>query len=105
MCIRDRADDYRPLDDTFQLSHVAGPVVFLKGVQGVFRHGLYLLADFIVEFGDKMFDEQRDVFLALPERWHCDRENIEPVIQVFPESAVANFFYQIPVAGREDPYI
>jgi hypothetical protein len=30
------AVDYRPHDDTFQLPHVAGPVVFLKCVQGVF---------------------------------------------------------------------
>ena len=30
------AGDYRPLDDTFQFPHVAGPEVFLQGVEGDF---------------------------------------------------------------------
>ena len=29
------AGDYRPLNDAFQLPHIAGPMVFPKGVQGV----------------------------------------------------------------------
>src|SRR6185369_4845459 len=61
------ADYYCPLHDTFKLPHVARPVVFLKEIQGILCHGRYLLADFLVEFGDKMIDEQRDVILALPE--------------------------------------
>ena len=97
--------DHRPLDDTFQLPHVSGPVVFLEGVQGLFCHGIYLLAHFLVELGDKMFDEQRDVFLALPEWRDRDGENIEPVEQVFPEPARANLFFKVPVAGCNDPYI
>src|SRR6185369_11823504 len=31
-----RTGDYCPLDDTFQLPHVAGPMVFLQGVHGLF---------------------------------------------------------------------
>ena len=99
------AGDYGPLDNTFQLPHVAGPVVFLQDVQGLFRHGLYLLAGFLVELGDKMIDEQRDVFLALPERRDRDGENVEPVEEVFPEPAVSDLFLQVPVAGRDDPDI
>ncbi len=52
-----------------------------------------------------MIDEQRDVFLALPERRDRDGENIEPVEQVFPEPAVPDLFLQIPVGGRDDPDI
>ena len=80
-------------------------MVFLESVQGLFRYGLYLLACFLVEFGDKMIDEQRDVFLALPERWDRDGENVEPVKQVFPEPAVSDLFLQVPVAGGDDPDI
>ena len=99
------ARDHRPLDDTLQLAHVAGPVVVLEGVQGVFRHGLDLLSCFLIEFGDKIIDKKRDVFLALPERRDRDGENIEPVEQVFPESALPDLFLQIPVGGRDDPHI
>ena len=59
----------------------------------------------MVELGDEMIDEQRDVFLALPERWDRDGENVEPVKQVFPEPAVSDLFLQVSVAGRDDPYI
>ena len=99
------ARDHRPLDDTLQLAHVTGPVVVLEGVQGVFRHGLDLLSCFLIEFGDKIIDKKRDVFLALPERRDRDGENIEPVEQVFPESALPDLFLQIPVGGRNDPHI
>src|SRR6185369_6297069 len=52
-----------------------------------------------------MIDEQRDVFLAQPERRHRDGENIDPVKQVFPELAVLDLFSQITVGGRDDPDI
>jgi hypothetical protein len=48
-----------------------------------------------------MIDEQRDVFLVLPERPYRDRENIQTVIQVFPEPAVPDLFLQIPVGGHQ----
>src|SRR5450631_1424671 len=52
-----------------------------------------------------MIDEQRDVLLALPEWGDRDGENVEPVEQVFPESAVLDLFLQVPVGGRDDPYV
>src|ERR1039457_2127946 len=52
-----------------------------------------------------MIDQQRDVFFALPERRHVDWENIQTVIEVFTEPAVLDLFLQIPVGGRDDPYI
>lgn len=99
------ADDYRPLDDAFQLTHVAGPAVFLKCTHGLLGDGLYLLADLGVEFGDKIINEQRDVLFALPEQRHGDGEHIEPVVKVFAKFAVLDLFFQIPVSRRNDPYI
>ena len=99
------ADDHRTLDDTLQLAHVAGPVVVLEGVQGLFHHGFDLSSYFLIEFGDKKIDKQRDVFLALPERRDRDGENVEPVEQVLPEPAIADLFLQVPVGGRDDPHI
>src|SRR5664279_2470816 len=52
-----------------------------------------------------MIDEQRDVFLALSERRDRNREYIKPVEQVFPEPPALDLFLQVPVAGRDDPYI
>ena len=60
------ADDYRPFNDALKLPNVAGPAVLLQGIQGVLCHGLDLFADFLIEFGDKMIDEQRDVIFSQP---------------------------------------
>src|SRR6185369_2249959 len=52
-----------------------------------------------------MIDEQRDVFLALPEWRHRYGENIEPVEKIFPEPAIPDLFHQIPVGCSDDPNI
>jgi len=66
--------DNRKFNYAFQFTNVAGPVVFLKGVQGVPWHGFYLPAYFLVELGDKMIDQQWDVVSTLPKWRHHDRE-------------------------------
>src|SRR6185369_432440 len=52
-----------------------------------------------------MIDQRGDIFLALPEWRHRDGKNIEPVEQVFPESAVLYLFLKIPVGSCNNPHI
>src|ERR1043166_3117325 len=99
------AGDHRPLDDALQLTHVAGPVVLLELIQGLFLHGFELSPDLLVELGDEETDQQRDVFLALPERRDRDGENIETVEQVLPELPLADLFLQVAVGGGDDPHV
>ena len=53
------AGDDRSFDDTFQFPHVARPLVFQEVFQSFFSNRVDFPADFFVEFGDKMVDQQR----------------------------------------------
>jgi hypothetical protein len=46
--------------------------------------------------------EGRDVLAALPQRRRPHREDVQPVVQVFPELAVRDERGQIPVRRRDD---
>ena len=43
---------------------------------------------FLVEFADKMVDQQRNVFNSLTEGRDFDRKDIQAIVQVFPERAL-----------------
>ena len=44
-------------------------------------------------FAHKMVDQGRDVFRPLPQRGNKYLDDIEPIIQVFPEFAIANILF------------
>src|SRR5262249_9676256 len=44
-----------------------------------------------------------DVILPLSEWWHLDRNDIEPVVQVFSELAGRHHRRKIPVGRRDEP--
>ena len=46
--------------------------------------------------------EGGDVVAALPQRWHPHREDVQPIVQVFPELAVRDERGQIPVRRCDD---
>lgn len=64
-----------PFNDAFHLPHVAGPGVFLKSAQGFLGDTGDLLTGFPVEFGEKMVDQQRNIFLMLAQWRNGDRED------------------------------
>ncbi len=60
------------------------------------------LVVFAAELVEKTLDEQGDIFLALAERRQLQRNDVEAVIQVLAETAVANQLHQIFVGGGKD---
>src|SRR6185312_528914 len=50
----------------------------------------------------EMLDQQRQVFDPLAERWQLDRNDVEPIIQVFAELAGGDGLGQVDVGRGED---
>jgi len=64
-----------------------------------------ILSVFQVELGKKMFRQQHDVPLAFGEVRHNDGENVQPVVQVFPELARRHQFLQIAAGGGDEAHV
>ena len=56
-------------------------------------------------FLDEMVHQERDVFGPLAERGHRDREDIQAVPQVGPETARAHLVVEPPVGGRDQAHV
>ena len=52
-----------------------------------------------------MFRQQRDVVQPLPQRRNLNRKHVQPVKEVFAESACGGCFLQIPVGRGHDAHI
>src|SRR5713226_486838 len=93
--------DHEPLDHVPELADVARPVVGEEIGERLHRDGLRALAVLGREPRDEVIDQQRDVFLPLPERWHLDRDHVEPVEEVLAEAAPRDQLVEV-VVGRGD---
>src|SRR5215813_2582661 len=49
--------------------------------------------------------DRQDVLRPFPQRRQPDLEHVEPVEEVFSESAVPHFFFEILVGGGDDPHV
>src|SRR3989304_5863879 len=82
--------DQSELKRILQLSDVAGPVVLHEEAHGFGKelHGLPL------RFGGKFLedgtDQQRDVFLAVPEGRDHDGDHIQAIKEILPEPSLVN---------------
>ena len=52
-----------------------------------------------------MFRQQRDVIHSVPERRNLNRKHIQPVKEIFPESARGHGFLQIAVGRGHNAHI
>src|SRR3989339_1800548 len=52
-----------------------------------------------------MVNEKRYVIPFFTQGWKCDRDNADPVIEVFPKAALPCHPAYIPVGGRDNPDI
>ena len=82
-----------------ELANVARPLVAHEGLDegGGGLNGGQASAG--VQLGE-VAHQGGDVFSALPQGWRGERQHIEPVIQVFPESAGLDLLFQVFVGGR-----
>jgi hypothetical protein len=50
----------------------------------------------------EIFDEHEDVVLPFSERWHVDREHVEPIKKVLAETPIGYGRLQITIRGSDD---
>src|SRR6516164_69537 len=81
------AQNHRSLNHVLQLTNVTGPVVCLKHFQSSLVDTLDLFSDLASVALREVFHEHGDVLFAISQRWHVDRENVQPVKQVASEGS------------------
>ena len=97
--------DRRPLDDVFQLAHIARPVVIDQRA----HRALGNLGDLLAELGadrlEEVIGQRRDVVLALAQRRDMDREDIDSVKEVVAETAVGDHALEVLIGRGDQPEI
>src|SRR5690606_25944906 len=58
-----------------------------------------------LEPGEEVGDEFRDIRESLPERRDLDRDDVEPIEEVFAEDAGGDERLDVAVRGRDDAYV
>src|SRR5204863_4555389 len=94
---RRRLEGNRPLEHVLELPDVPGPVVAEEQVHRLTRHAGYFLVHLLVVLGEKMVRQQRYVLAAIPERRQRNRDDVDPVEEIFAEPAVRDRLRQILV--------
>src|SRR3954468_10341963 len=52
-----------------------------------------------------MPDQQRNILLTIAQRREADRKDVEPVVQIEPETPGRDFGFQIAVSGGDYPQV
>ena len=94
-----------PLNDMLQFTYIARPAVAHENIHdlcGDAHDGLGILP---VEFDAEVLDQQRDIVHALPQRWHMDVHDVEPVIEILAEGTFGDGFSEVAMGGGHDAHI
>ena len=102
---RPGAQDHGPFNDAFQLPDVPGPRIILQRLHRLLLDRRDLFAQFPGIPLYEGLDHQRDVFFPLPQWWDSDGEDVEPIVKVLPEPALADLFLKVSIGRCHDPHI
>src|SRR5208282_607601 len=94
-------EDQRFLDGVRQFAHVARPGVGAKHLDGLTRNPGVRAPHFFREAPDEVFAKQRNIALPVPQRRKRNSNDLEPVVEVFPEFALRKSGFKIAI-GRSD---
>ena len=83
-----------PFDRVLQFAHVAGPVVGTEHLHRLTRDLKRLAGSWMDFIFEEMGYKQWDVIPPLVQTWQMNGNDIEPVVEVFPESPFFNPFFQ-----------
>src|SRR5215831_16019755 len=87
-----------------QFADIARPIVIDHDPQGFVGEAAVASGDTIRTL-QKMTHEQRDVVLALPQRWHSKTEDIKTEEQIATEAPVCHRLFEIAVGRSKDAHI
>src|SRR5512135_1083880 len=83
------AHNYRAVDRVFELSGVSRPVMEDEQFHCLGGYMRHVLVEFLPVFFEEVLGEMGDVLPPVPERLDMDREDVQPVKEVFPEGPLA----------------
>src|SRR3712207_1532347 len=86
-------------------SHVAGPVVVDQTLARLRRDARHLPLELRAVLRREVRGEQGHVLAPLAQRRHLEGDDVETVVQVLPECALAHGLFQIPVRRRDDSHV
>ena len=96
-------EDYCMTDRIFQLTDIAGPIVIHEPLHGRGGKQLDLLSLLEAVLLEEMLAEHGNVFFAISEGRHVYGNDVQPVVEVVPESTGFNFPVKVPVGRRQPP--
>ena len=97
--------DHRSFDDVFQLPDVSRERMVPEHGHSTWSHPPDLLPDLLGALFQKVAHQERQVALPFPKGRNMDRNDIQPVVQVFPEGAFAHHLLEVPVGGGDEANI
>ncbi len=94
--------DNAVFDGGAEFADVSGPRVGDEEVEGGIGEGFEGALVFIREFLEEGVGEEDDVLRALAEGGHFDGDDVEAVVEVFPEAALIDHFAEVAVGGGDE---
>ncbi len=80
-------------------------MVMHEGLHGRWIKALYLTVELFIVLRQKMLDQQGDIALALAQWWDLNRDDIEPVIQIFAKGTRFGHIKQIFIGRRDNAHV
>ena len=97
-------DVHRPLNGVFQLSDISRPGIGEEQGHGLVADLQFLSLGHVVLF-DKGVGEECNIISSRPKRRNVDGQDIESVIEIFPESLGCNGLFQISIGGGNNSHV
>src|ERR1043166_1493980 len=101
-CFREQQ---KPLHCVPQLADIARPRISLHDLQRRRRERLWFPAIHLADRAAEMLHQHRQIALALLQRRQHDRKDEDAVIEILPESAVADLLFEVAMRGHHHAHI
>ena len=73
------AEDKGMFDDILEFPHISWVIVIEESPHHSLGDRPDLLPRLLVQLSDEMLDQEREVFLPLPERWDLELHNVQTI--------------------------
>src|SRR5260370_10307960 len=92
-------------DVVLELSNVAGPMIAHQGAHGFVRNRIDRFVHRSSELLNEMLHEVWNIGFPFAQWRQINRENVQPVVQIFAELTILSYLLQVLVGGRNDANI
>ncbi len=89
----------------FKFAHVSGPRVTHEHVDGGAGKAAHVLAHDAAVMFHKVVRQEHYIRLAVPERRHVNREDVQLVIEIFTEGSFFDHLLQVLGSGRNHAHV